>query len=351
MRRFPALLLALAALFVVNAVRPAAAQWKFAVSGDSRNCGDVVMPAIAADARREGVRFYWHLGDLRWLSNIDEDIANAKGSRPGNVDEYRAMAWQDFTEHQMGAWKGIPVFLGIGNHELYGGKTRETFLSQFRLFLDSPGVKAQRLHDNPNDTDPHTYYHWIEGGVDFVYLDNASADQFDPEQMDWLTGVLQRAATNPDVHTVVLGMHEPLPNSYASNHAMDDWQLGRETGTRVYHQLLDFKSKSHKPVLLIASHQHLYMPNVYDTPYWRQNGGVLPGWIVGSGGAHRYALPANAPSGSKTHVYGYLEGTVDGQGGVQLTYREIHKDEVPPEVKARYAPGFVDWCFAENSDK
>ena len=31
--------------------------WRFAVSGDSRNCGDVVMPAIAAGVRRERRHF------------------------------------------------------------------------------------------------------------------------------------------------------------------------------------------------------------------------------------------------------------------------------------------------------
>src|SRR5690242_14324513 len=36
--------------------------WTFAVSGDSRNCGDVIMPAIAADSASHAPRFYWHLG-------------------------------------------------------------------------------------------------------------------------------------------------------------------------------------------------------------------------------------------------------------------------------------------------
>src|ERR1051326_6776073 len=39
--------------------------WRFIVSGDSRNCGDVVMPAIAADSlSKYQPSFYWHLGDL-----------------------------------------------------------------------------------------------------------------------------------------------------------------------------------------------------------------------------------------------------------------------------------------------
>src|ERR1700758_3143085 len=48
--------------------------WNFAVSGDSRNCGDVVMPAIAAGAWKNNASFYWHLGDFRKNSDFDEDI-------------------------------------------------------------------------------------------------------------------------------------------------------------------------------------------------------------------------------------------------------------------------------------
>ena len=46
----------------------------FAVSGDSRNCGDFVMPAIAAATKAENDAFYWHLGDFRWMSQPDQDL-------------------------------------------------------------------------------------------------------------------------------------------------------------------------------------------------------------------------------------------------------------------------------------
>src|SRR6266850_5250398 len=49
--------------------------WRFVVSGDSRNCGDVVMPAIAAhSSEMYKPTFYWHLGDLRAVYKIDEDM-------------------------------------------------------------------------------------------------------------------------------------------------------------------------------------------------------------------------------------------------------------------------------------
>ena len=48
--------------------------WRFVVSGDSRNCGDVVMPAIAAGARTDGAQVYWHLGDLRAIYDFADDM-------------------------------------------------------------------------------------------------------------------------------------------------------------------------------------------------------------------------------------------------------------------------------------
>src|SRR5450755_5051476 len=72
-----------ALLLVVASTRPLSAQqpspimgsdatWRFAVSGDSRNCGDIVMPAIAQGVLRDGASFYWHLGDYRAIFTFDE---------------------------------------------------------------------------------------------------------------------------------------------------------------------------------------------------------------------------------------------------------------------------------------
>jgi len=51
--------------------------WRFIVSGDSRNCGDIVLPSIAMDSGRLAPAFYWHLGDLRAIGKVDEDMAFA----------------------------------------------------------------------------------------------------------------------------------------------------------------------------------------------------------------------------------------------------------------------------------
>src|SRR5579871_4058678 len=84
-RTLPVLVAALvfsAVLFASAAARPrppaqagaAEGTWSFAVSGDSRNCGDLVMPAIAAGVKADHAEFYWHLGDYRAIYTFDEDI-------------------------------------------------------------------------------------------------------------------------------------------------------------------------------------------------------------------------------------------------------------------------------------
>jgi len=74
---------------------PGNAVWRFIVSGDSRNCGDVVMPTIAAQSiERYQPAFYWHLGDLRAIYKIDEDMAATaqKAGRHLSCESYHKSA-------------------------------------------------------------------------------------------------------------------------------------------------------------------------------------------------------------------------------------------------------------------
>ena len=131
---------------------------------------------------------------------------------------------------------------------------------------------------------------------------------FDSAQMAWIEKVLAVDKANPAIKSIVLGMHAALPHSFACGHSMSDYPIGNTTGTRVYHELLKFKQETNKPVYVLASHSHFLMTNIFDTDYWRANGGVLPGWIIGTAGAQRYRLPdLNGFKGeAQTDVYGYL---------------------------------------------
>ena len=326
--------------------------WNFAVSGDSRNCGDVIVPSIAMIAAKNHAAFYWHLGDLRAIYGIDEDYQSARDrAQPVEKTAYLQNAWDDFIKNQLGPFGSMPVFVGIGNHETVAPKTREQFAEKFAKWLDSPTLEKQRLSDDPEDKNPKTYFHWIQGGVDFIYLDNATKDQFSPQQVSWLEGVIKRASSNTEVHSMVVGMHAALPYSVASGHSMNDWQVGTESGRRVYVALLNFKKQTHKNVYLLASHSHFYMSGIFNSDYWKTNGGELPGWIVGTAGAVRYALPPDAPRAkeARTKIYGMLLGTVHSDGTIDFKFEEVKPSDVTPVVTKRYTPAFLDFCFNKNT--
>jgi hypothetical protein len=328
------------------------APWNFAVSGDSRNCGDIIMPAIAAGAHQNKASFYWHLGDLRAIYDFDQDYRHL--SPTGPIIDYLTNAWLDFQRSQIDPFGDMPFFLGIGNHETIPPKTREQFTLTFADWLDTPELRAQRLQDDPHDHQVRTYYHWIRAGVDFISLDNATPDQFDTSQLQWLQGVLQRDVNDAAIRAVVVGMHEALPESNARGHSMSDSPNGETSGVAVYNELLTVRKS--KPVYVLASHSHFVMEGVFDTPYWREHGGVLPGWIIGTAGAIRYQLPSGTVQAkfAKTHVYGYLLATVSPRGSavedpIQFKFQELAEADTPANVVQRYGADFVHSCYEGNT--
>jgi calcineurin-like phosphoesterase family protein len=331
-----------------NQTAPAgAASWKFAVSGDSRNCGDIVMPAIAEGALKDGAAFYWHLGDYRAIYMFDEDYARLNPQAA--ISDYESAAWPDFINHQLKPFGDLPVFLAIGNHELIQPKTHNEVIAQFADWFDSPVVRRQRLADNPDDHLVKTYYHWIDRGVDFITLDNAGPDQFDSDQMTWFAAELKRAAANPAIRTVVIGMHAALPDSTSAGHSMNDSQQEQFSGRLAYNALTDFRRTTHKNVYVMASHSHFVMNNIYATSCHAKDN-VLPGWIVGSAGAVRYRLPKDLGEATiaKTDMYGYVLATVAPDDTITFEFRPVEEKAVPKSVNELYGKEQVRWCFAQN---
>lgn len=330
--------------------------WYFAVSGDSRNCGDIVVPAIAADAKKHDVTFYWHLGDLRAIYGPDQDFVaeKHKQGQPTDLADYEKEAWDDFIQNQINSWGDTPYYLGIGNHEVAAPKSRKAFVEKFHAYLDRPDVREQRLKDNQQDLEPHAYFHWIRNGIDFIYLDNATPDQFDAVQMKWIKAVLDRDRSDAATRTIVVGMHEALPESISANHSMNQSDAGVESGHKVYEMLLSLQNDAHKTVYVLASHSHYFMDGIFNTPYWNAHGGVLPGWIIGTAGAERYPLPPRAKDAhaAKTNVYGYLLATVNpsGQpaGTIKFSFEEIKEGAISKDVVKRFTKETVHECFVGN---
>jgi hypothetical protein len=376
-------------------IPPKEGTWRFIVSGDSRNCGDVVMPAIAAHSlERYQPSFYWHLGDLRAIYKVDEDMAYAEIANGHYLvcENYVKRAWPDFIEHEIAPFGSTPFYLGIGNHEVippkgYSKEIPESvqprinsakFTAQFADWLMSPAIKEQRLKDKDCDNPPATssakpgqstsatqeclvlprnYYHWIQRGVDFIYLDNAS-NVFGGDQIKWLQDRLDSARKNDDVRSIVVGMHEALPKSISSDHAMCDdtkksdknYPLSCKDGEDVYQALLRFQeARPAKPVYVLASHSHFYMQGIFNA---RPEPERLPGWIVGTAGAVRYELPKDKtakPDDARTNVYGYLLATVDQNGKIDFKFQEVKEADVPSRTQQQYPATLVNWCFAHNS--
>lgn len=341
-----------------NTLRSTAEPWTFAISGDSRNCGNIVMPAIAAGAKKDHAEFYWHLGDLRAIYMVDEDFAaEARFATPPTKEEYLPQAWPDFVEHQVVPFGSMPFFLGIGNHENIPPKTTAEFRQQFAALLDRPELRAQRAQDAartppiPASASDSTYYHWTERGVDFINLDNATGYAFDADQLAWFDAVLAADLADATVRSIVVGMHEALPYSKSDSHSMCSSAEGVRTGSLVYAKLVE--AKKHKPVYVLASHSHYYLADIFNTAHWQNDpshDAVLPGWIVGTAGAVRYALPPNTTQGSdaKENAYGYLIGTVGADGRIVFVFRNLSEDDLL-RTSDGYAPTTVGTCWSGNS--
>jgi hypothetical protein len=233
-------------------------------------------------------------------------------------------------------------------------KGRDEFTSAFARWLDAPALREQRLKDDPEDQGVRSYYHWRRDGIEFITLDNATPDEFDAAQLTWLAAVLQRARHDASVRAVVVGMHEALPESLARGHSMSDFSAGEASGLEVYRRLLEVRRA--KPVYVLASHSHFVMSGIFNTPYWREHGGVLPGWIVGTAGAYRYALPPGSSQATfaKTHVYGYLLASVAPRGSadknpIAFEFKELKEDDTPRDIAVKYGADFVHHCYADNA--
>jgi len=90
------------------------------------------------------------------------------------------------------------------------------------------------------------------------------------------------------------------------------------------------------------------MANIFDTPDWK--GKVLPGWIVGTAGAVRYKLPAEATpaQNAQTAVYGYMLANVTPDGAVSFAFHKLSFEDLQADSAGKYPEPLVRWCYDEN---
>jgi hypothetical protein len=311
------------------------------------------MPVIARRAKAAHARFYWHLGDLRALFEVDQDYAGLHRKAPDalTMDAYTKAAWNDFEQRQVAPFGDLPFFLGIGNHETIG-RTREQFIAQFRKLLDIEPIRRQRDADEPNANEHtvRTYYHWKESGVDLINLDNADST-FEEAQLSWAMKVIAADETDPQVKVLLVGMHESLPDSYSQDHSMNEGSDQGASGRVLYKRLLEFRQKSGKPVHVFSSHSHYYLADIYNTGAWQSNGGVLPGWLVGTAGAQHYSVPPEVKSFTTwaENQYGYaIVHVTPATGAVHVRFVPVKRQDLGAPLIAEFGKAAVDFCFARN---
>jgi hypothetical protein len=193
--------------------------------------------------------------------------------------DYENSAWDDFAANQIGPFENIPMpfYLGVGNHEIIAPKNRCQFSKQFARLLEKPELHNRKTDSvsgtpatskpanarnsksdaveapqsdavkecirqcvdcSPNDS--KTYY-WTKDGVDFVYLDNSSNEQFDTDQLKWFNDVIKNDTDDKTIRTVVVGMHKALPWSISCDHGMNESPEGTKSGEQVYRTLLNLQ--------------------------------------------------------------------------------------------------------------
>jgi len=331
--------------------------WYFAVSGDSRDCGDLIMPKIARSIEQAREKtpaaFYWHLGDFRAGGHPDRDFALLNGG----ADNYHKRAWDDFLARQVAPIEAhTQVFLGIGNHELvFPWWGHGEFREKFGKWLIQEPIRTQQVADRSRKIirdEHHIDYHFVKNGADFIYMDNSDAYAFTPEyllhpaftpdQLQWLQGVLEADAADPAIRAIVVGMHAALPGSSASNHAMDDTCHGRRSGQTAYDMLykaqrLGEPAEKRKRVYVLASHAHDYQENIFEKGH---AGKVLPGWIIGNAGAAQH---------TQTIRYGYLLFEVHPDGTLKGSFREVTRDS-PPAASTDAERELTDFCYSGNTE-
>lgn len=183
--------------------------WSFGVCGDSRDDRDGIFPRILASVENSDMEFLLHTGDIE---------------RTGGPT-----SWEAFKAKT--ASFGKPLYVGIGNHEIYGSTGEE-----FARFFGLPGSSYSFTHRDTR----------------FVLLDNAGGSLPD-SRLEWLDGEL---AAHPKgksgIAHLVLAMHIPPQTDGIFPH-------GTKNGYAVQSvKLLKILSR-HKVDLVLCGHEHMHL--------------------------------------------------------------------------------------------
>jgi hypothetical protein len=214
-----------------------------------------------------------HAGVARLMGMIPSDFLVNTGDIV--ADGASSSDWQAFFDVEAPLLHEHPLFLCIGNHELYDDEAGANFARYFGF--SGPGGA------------PRPYGTERMGDVRFFFL-NGMHDWSSGEERDWLDHELTRADTEPGlVWRIVVVHHGP-------------WSSGPHGPNK---RLLD----AHVPELLAAHKVDLVLSG-HDHIYERGDAGGTKYLISGGGGAPVYKLGPPTPTTRKAEsTYHFVEVT------------------------------------------
>jgi acid phosphatase type 7 len=208
----------------------------FLVYGDTRG-GEQIERDLTLSALAGAPAVALHTGDLV-ATGDDED------------------GWRRFFEVEQALLAEVPLYLAIGNHELY----RDPDATRVRRFLPLP-IDADR-----------TYYSFRVGPARFVALDSNRPDE---AQTSWLASTLSEAAREPGRPHVFVFMHHP------------PFSTGGHCGSAMEQAAWVALFEQHRPTAVFAGHDHAY-------ERLERNG--VRYFVTGGGGAPVYPEREQCPA-------------------------------------------------------
>ena len=202
---------------------------RYIVGGDSRDDAAHVLPWAFREAKARGASAFLFLGDMELNPSFD---AHFRG--------------------ELGELAKVPFYPVLGNHEvkLFGAFSFGQVAAEndFRAhFLGTPETPVKSSLDGKV-----VYSVNLPGHVHFVALDNVSQPGFGKDQLAWLRDDLARAANDPDVRHIFVGMHKPLANNGVTTHSMEE---DGPSAVADSDEALDLFRRA-RVELILASHVH-----------------------------------------------------------------------------------------------
>jgi hypothetical protein len=214
-----------------------------------------------------------HAGVARLMAQIPSDFLVNTGDIV--ADGASSSDWQSFFDVEAPLLREHPLFLCIGNHELYDDEAGANFARYFGFA--GPGGA------------PRPYGTERMGDVRFFFL-NGMHDWSSGEEHDWLQHELTRADTEPGlVWRIVVVHHGP-------------WSSGPHgPNTKLVDAHVPDLLAAHKVDLVLSGHDHIYE---------RGDAGGTKYIVSGGGGAPVYKLGPPTPTTRKAEsTYHFVEFT------------------------------------------